>query len=114
MMRHRLDCLVKVVVGTAIVGQLAFAATAQAAGDSAKGKETATAWCARCHVIGTFNKYGGINSTPSFFIMARKPEVYSAKLLTFQERRPHAALHFDVSEQDLEDILSYVGTLKPE
>ena len=114
MIRRLPNRLAKAVLGTAIVGQMAFSASAQAAGDSAKGKETATAWCARCHVIGTFNKYGGINSTPSFFIMARKPEVYSAKLLTFKQRRPHAALHFDVSEQDLEDILSYVGTLKPE
>ncbi len=85
-----------------------------AAGDSAKGEDTAIEWCARCHVIGDFNRLGGINSTPSFYIMAKKPDTYSAKLLTFQERRPHAAIKFDVTEQDLENILAYVSTLKPQ
>ena len=89
-----------------------WGAPARAEGDTAKGEETATQWCARCHVIGEANRYGGINSTPSFYIMARKPDTYSAKLLTFQERRPHAALKFDVTEQDLEDILAYVATLE--
>ena len=82
-------------------------------GDSAKGEKTATQWCSKCHVIGEYNRYGGINSTPSFYIMARKPDTYSDKLLTFQERRPHAAIKFDVTEQDLWDILAYVTTLKP-
>ncbi len=85
---------------------------ARAEGDSAKGEDTAIEWCARCHVIGEFNRLGGINSTPSFYIMARKPDTYSPKLLTFQERRPHAAIKFDVNEQDLENILAYVSTLK--
>ena len=93
---------------------MAFAASAaRAGGDSAKGEDTAIEWCARCHVIGDFNRLGGINSTPSFYIMAKKPDTYSAKLLTFQERRPHAAIKFDVTEQDLENILAYVSTLKP-
>ncbi len=90
------------------------ATNVRAEGDSVKGEDTAIEWCARCHVIGDFNRLGGINSTPSFYIMAKKPDTYSAKLLTFQERRPHAAIKFDVTEQDLENILAYVSTLKPQ
>lgn len=84
----------------------------QAAGDGAAGREAAIKWCARCHVIGDYNPTGGINSTPSFWIMARKPGTYSAKVLTFQERRPHASLEFDLTERDVEDIHAYIGTLK--
>ena len=83
-------------------------------GDSAAGEAAAIKWCSRCHVIGTYNKYGGINSTPSFWIMAEKPQTYSAKLLTFQERRPHRALEFDVTQNDVENIHAYVATLKRE
>lgn len=87
-------------------------AGALAAGDSVAGQKAAIEWCARCHVIGDHNPYGGINSTPSFWIMAKKPEVYSAKVLTFHQRRPHAALEFDVTKQDVADIHAYIQTLK--
>jgi len=86
----------------------------QAAGDGTAGRETAIKWCSRCHVIGDYNPMGGINSTPSFWIMARKPETYSAKVLTFQERRPHASLEFDLTDWDVEDIHAYIRTLKQE
>ena len=55
---------------------------------------------------------GGINSTPSFWIMARKPNTYSPKVMTFQERRPHASLEFDLTDRDVENIHAYIQTLK--
>ena len=57
---------------------------------------------------------GGIKSTPSFWIFARKPEVYIERLRSFDERRPHLALDFDLSRQEIENIVAYVGGLKPD
>jgi len=82
-------------------------------GDPAKGEQLAIEICARCHVIGDFNPMGGINSTPSFWIMRRKPETYAPKLLTIQERRPHAGMKLDVKRRELEHILVYVQSLEP-
>ena len=68
--------------------------------------------CALCHVIGDHNPSGGINSTPSFWIFARKPQIYSERLRTFDQRRPHISLDFDVSETDIENILTSVSTFR--
>ena len=97
---------------SAAVLWLAAAGSPQAAGDGVAGREAAIAWCARCHVIGDCNPMGGINSTPSFWIMARKPNTYSPTVMTFQERRPHASLEFDLTDRDVENIHAYIQTLK--
>ena len=83
-------------------------------GDAVAGKKKAIEICARCHVIGSHNPYGGINSTPSFWIMQEKPHVYDEKLLSVTNRRPHIGIGLDqeVTLKDLEDILSYVHTLR--
>ena len=80
----------------------AMASGGAAAGDEAAGRETAIGVCARCHVIGDFNPNGGINSTPSFWIMARKPETYSAKIMTFDERRPHRGIGLELAQEEKE------------
>ena len=87
---------------------------ARAEGDAVAGKKKAIEVCSRCHVIGDHNPYGGINSTPSFWIMQEKPQVYDDKLLSVTNRRPHIGIGLDqeVTLKDLEDILSYVHTLK--
>ena len=36
------------------------------AADVKNGKQLAEAHCSRCHVVGDYNKFGGIGSTPSF------------------------------------------------
>ena len=92
----------------------AFAGPASAAaeGDPVRGKELAIKHCAKCHVIGDHNPYGGINSTPSFFIFARKPEVYDERVMTFDQRRPHIALELDVELPQIRDIKAYVDTLE--
>jgi mono/diheme cytochrome c family protein len=83
------------------------------AGDGVeRGKALAVDNCALCHVIGDHNPSGGINSTPSFWIFARKPEIYTERLRTFDQRRPHVSLDFDVSQADIENILAYVSTLR--
>ena len=90
------------------------AGQAQAEGDAATGRKVAIDNCARCHVIGDYNPYGGINSTPSFWIFARKPEVYTERLRTFDQRRPHLGIELTLEPQQIEDILTYVGGLDPE
>jgi hypothetical protein len=56
---------------------------------------------------------GGIDSTPSFFLMSDKLENYRPRVLTFKERRPHKALDFDeVSRDDLQDLIAYIGSLE--
>ena len=89
------------------------AAAAQAAGDGQAGRQVAERWCARCHVVGTAKPYGGIDSTPTFFLMSEKFDDYRQRVQTFKDRRPHKALDFDeVSRHDLEDLLAYIGGLE--
>ncbi len=85
---------------------------AHAGGNAERGKTLAAANCARCHVIDDHNRSGGINSTPSFWIFARKSGIYSGRLRTFDQRRPHLSMEFDVSKTDIENILAYVATLQ--
>jgi mono/diheme cytochrome c family protein len=59
------------------------------AGDAARGRKLAELHCARCHVIGDFNKYGGIGSTPSFQLLVKSFPDYRARFETFFVRRPH-------------------------
>ena len=91
---------------------LAVAAGADAEEAADTGKKLAIKNCSRCHVIGDYNRLGGIGSTPSFWIMARKPESYVPRLLTFRQRRPHRSMKFDVTDQDVDHIIAYVKQLK--
>jgi mono/diheme cytochrome c family protein len=86
---------------------------ALAEGHAEDGRQVAEAWCARCHVVGTAKLYGGTDSTPTFFLMSEKLENYRPRVLTFKERRPHKALDFDeVSRDDLDDLIAYIGSLE--
>ncbi len=93
-------------------GWLAATAGVQAHDPIAAGKSAAIKSCSKCHVIGDYNRLGGIGSTPSFWIMARKPKSYVPRLLTFRERRPHRSMKFDVTKQDIDNIIAYVKQLK--
>lgn len=68
-----------------------LASAAQAAGDIKRGERLAQVHCARCHVIGDYNKYGGIGSTPSFQLLVNAFPDYKARFETFFARRPHPA-----------------------
>ena len=97
-----------------VIALLALTAgEALAAGDADKGREVALEWCARCHVVGTAKPYGGIDSTPTFFLMSDKLDSYRPRVLTFKDRRPHKALDFDqVSRADLDHLIAYIGSLE--
>ena len=98
----------------AVAASLWAVGASAAEGDAERGFDLAVDHCARCHVIGDHNPYGGINSTPSFWIFARKPELYMERLTTFDQRRPHRSMTFDVAPRDIEDIKAYVRTLPVE
>ena len=67
----------------------AIADRAVADGDVEAGREVAEQHCSRCHVIGDYNKYGGIGSTPSFQLLANSFPDYKERFETFYARRPH-------------------------
>jgi hypothetical protein len=104
------------------------AAPALADGDPQAGRRLAEEHCSRCHVIGDYNRYGGLNSTPSFDGLLRMTD-WRERFETFFVRRPHqvfvrmpgiespslAPSHvtpFDFDEKKLEDLLSYVEEMK--
>lgn len=101
---------------------------ARAEGDVSRGREVSIKHCARCHVVGDYNRMGGIDSTPSFQLLARRAD-FEDRLRTFYQRRPHPvfvrvpgvarwtnlppyATPFEVTLDQIEDIVAFVRTLK--
>ncbi len=98
--------------------------------DLARGKAMAERHCARCHVVGNYNRFGGIGSTPSFQLLVRNFKDYKARFKTFYARRPHPAFveikglprllahlppnaqPIPITVQDVDAILAYAETLK--
>ncbi len=87
---------------------------ARAEGDIGKGRELAERFCKSCHVVGIDNRHGGIDSTPSFFLMSDKLDNYRQRLWTLKRRPPHTAYERlkDVSNDDIEHLLAYIGDLE--
>jgi len=97
-------------------------------GSVEKGKELSITHCARCHVIGDFNKFGGLGSTPSFPLIAGMNDGYH-RFETFFERRPHPVFvrvpnverwskalsyvtEFTVTPESINDLMAFVKTIK--
>lgn len=57
-------------------------------GNTSKGEVVALSKCGRCHVVSEQNKYGGIDSTPSFAAL-RSLSDWQEKFGTFWTLRPH-------------------------
>jgi len=106
-----------------------LATAARAEGDAQAGRKVSIAHCTRCHVVGDANPYGGINSTPSFQLLAKRAD-WRDRFATFHDRRPHPVFvrmpdvppltnlpspvePFTITAKDIEDILSFVETLAP-
>jgi hypothetical protein len=79
-------------------------------------------------VVGDNNPYGGINSTPSFELLARRDD-WRERFGSFYARRPHPVFvevpgvpkwtklpahiaTFTVTLEQVDDILAYVETLR--
>ena len=110
-----------------LVGILAVS-TALAEGNAKKGQKLSETHCARCHVVGDFNKFGGIGSTPSFNLLVGMKDG-TERFRNFYERRPHPAFitvpnvprwtklapyatPFEVTSENIEDVLAFVRTLE--
>ncbi len=98
-------------------------------GDAQAGRDIAIAHCTRCHVVGDANPHGGINSTPSFQLLARRDD-WRPRFQTFFDRRPHPVFvrvpgvpawtdlpsvvtPFEITFDQIEDVVAFVETLVP-
>ena len=97
--------------GAAMIGLMS---SALAAGDIDKGRDLADQLCKGCHVVGTENRHGGIDSTPSFFLMHDKLDNYRQRLWSLRKRPPHTAYERldKVSNDDIEHLLAYIAELE--
>ncbi len=118
------------VLAAAILAMASLPATqVWAGGDAAAGRKFSETHCARCHVVGDFNPMGGIGSTPSFQLLAKRGD-WLERFETFFERRPLPVFvrvpdvarwtdlpshvtEFEVTLANIEDIVAFVETLKP-
>ncbi|MGA0344116.1 MAG: hypothetical protein ACO3RT_06635 [Arenicellales bacterium] len=53
-----------------------------------QGLDLSIQYCSRCHVIGEYNRLGGIGNTPSFNWMVKSDD-WRERFTTFYTRRPH-------------------------
>ena len=112
----------------ALAQAVALPAAAWAEGDADKGRQIAVDHCSRCHVIPDYNPYGGIDSTPSFRLLARRDD-YLERCQSFYARRPHPVVvrvpdvppptddpafiaTFEITPQQIEDLVAYVEFLR--
>ena len=108
----------------------AWTTGAWAGGDAGTGRNISETHCARCHVVGDFNPMGGIGSTPSFQLLAKRDD-WLERFGTFFERRPHPVFvrvpgvalwttlpshvkEFVVTPANIDDIIAFVETLAPQ
>jgi mono/diheme cytochrome c family protein len=126
----RTNSQIRLVLAAAILVVASLpAAPAWAGGDAAAGRKISETHCARCHVIGDFNPMGGIGSTPSFQLLAKRDD-WLERFETFFERRPHPVFvrvpdvarwttlpshvtEFEVTPANIDDIVAFVETLAP-
>ena len=80
--------------------------SAWAAGDAVQGKATAERWCATCHVVAPGGR--GADVAPDFATIARQRD---ADYLRGFLSRPHPPMpRFELSRQDIDDLVAYIGT----
>ena len=66
-------------------------------------------------MVGDYKLQGGIDSTPWFTTFARRPAVYPAeRIRTFSERPPHPARKINNSEREMDDLVVFIESLRPE
>ncbi len=116
------------IAGVLMTMVMVAASGARAEGAAASVEKLAIKYCSRCHVIGDYNRLGGIDSTPSFPVLARRDD-FVERLQTFYQRRPHPvfvrvpgvprwskahpfAAPFTVTYEQIDDLIAYVRTLR--
>ena len=89
-----------------LLGVLVVTSSAWAAGDAVQGKATAERWCATCHVVAPGGR--GADVAPNFATIARQRD---ADYLRGFLSRPHPPMpRFELSRQDIDDLVAYIGT----
>lgn len=111
-----------------LAGLVLASAPSLAAGDADRGREIARQHCARCHVVGDLNRYGGIGSTPSFQLLAARDDRRD-RFSTFYALRPHPVFvrvpgvapptdlpshvaTFEITLEQIDDLLAFVEALR--
>jgi mono/diheme cytochrome c family protein len=125
--RTHLPGVCRAVLGGALA-LLALLPVARAEPSAEKGREIALKHCIRCHVVDPARKYTGIDSTPSFMLLAKRPD-FVERFESFYTRRPHPAfvnvpdltpartqptytVEFEMTLEDIDNILAYARTLR--
>ncbi len=100
----RRTVLLAAVVSTALAG-----GAAEAAGNAAAGQALARQWCSGCHVV-TGNKQGQ-DAAPPFAAIARRHGSDNTWLRAWLAA-PHPPMpSLDLSRQQTDDIVAYLGSL---
>ncbi len=116
-------------LAAAVCALLAVSEPAFADGDIERGRTIAEQHCSRCHVIGDFNRMGGIGSTPSFQLLVNALKDYEDRFRSFFARRPHPAFvtvkgypplnalpanaaPVEITDEEVEDLLAFANTLR--
>lgn len=92
-----------------------------------EGLDLSIKYCSRCHVIGDYNRLGGIGNTPSFNWMVKSDD-WRERFTTFYTRRPHPVFArvpgyplwsesdpyyppFEITIEEINAIAEYAGSL---
>lgn len=100
-------------------------------GDPQRGETLSLQHCGRCHVINHANRMNGMGQTPSFALM-RSFEDWQNRFAKFYVLNPHpsftqvtnitdpfaahlppAIVPVEITEDDIDDILSFIATIAP-
>ncbi|WP_417670084.1 c-type cytochrome [Roseibium sp.] len=81
--------------------------------DPDNGKTLALKWCAACHLVSNDQDRVSDAALPSFFDMAKNPELSETTLKTFLAD-PHPQMpNMSLSNQEISDLARYITTLAP-
>jgi mono/diheme cytochrome c family protein len=86
-------------------------ASASAAGDARTGQHMAERWCTGCHVVDRQTQ--GADTAPSFQAIAARNAQHPERLRTFLAA-PHPPMSgFNLSREQIDDIVAYLVSLSP-
>jgi mono/diheme cytochrome c family protein len=95
----------------AMVAVFAVFAFGDANADVRRGRALAERWCAECHAVAP-NDAAGDPAAPDFADIAKEPSATAYGLRVFL-RVPHATMpNFILDPDDIDDIVSYILSLK--
>jgi mono/diheme cytochrome c family protein len=89
-------------------------ATAREYGDPARGLTFAQKTCATCHAVRAEDLLSPVSEATSFVEVANTPGMTRIALTAFFQT-PHPTMpNLVVAPQDMDDVIAYILTLKPE